>query len=346
MSLDFRPEKEKKKEDALICSLTESETLYSFMCTVLFKMIQKAKAYGLTKDYIQSLLKAIIIKTKDGIVLQKAGYQCTTSPGLCSRIVSAKTYHEFYTVNRKENISLLNLMGAFYRFQVDNIFARLCIEHDPALKAKFMNAARQYFSLPVSMTYEQLKQIADKSYGKWFYLFVLTYMSSNKHNFVRHYILNQKDYIRQPVIPFPKLGASSTRKNYSAKKLKRSITCKQRQYENQPVTNILRGNTYYTPTKNSIWFNLMKHFKKEINSGPSGSSIITYQSVFEVAKVVSPTRRNKILLLLCILADYYYYYHTLSEVLQEYSSEAGLPRYDLSMNDVEYIERLRKQVKV
>ena len=48
------------------------------------------------------------------------------------------------------------------------------------------------------------------------------------------------------------------------------------------------------------------------------------------------------MLLYCILADYYQLYHSISEVLQEYSVDAKFKKYNLSMNDLEYIKKLKK----
>lgn len=341
MSLNFRPETSKTAENTLVCSLLESKSLYLFACTVLFKILQKAKRVGMKKKTLISILTANIEKRSENKFLQKPGYDCTAHPSLCSKLLDTSTYKEFVALNTQHSISFLTLMGAFYKFQDNNEFAKLCIDYDTALQKKFMITMQDYFSLPPTMSYSTLTSIIDTSEGYWFYLFVLTYMSSTKKNFVRHNILNVSEYIRTRVVP-----TKGTRRRYVSRSLQRTLTCKRRQLNTYPATKVIRGNSYQKPTKNGIWTNLMKYYKKEAIAGPSGSSINTYQIVFQIAKVLPETKTNKINLLLCILADYYSYYHSFSEVLQEYVSEAGLPHYDLSMNDVEYIKRVQKQVHV
>jgi len=49
---------------------------------------------------------------------------------------------------------------------------------------------------------------------------------------------------------------------------------------------------------------------------------------------------------MCLIADYYNFFHSISEILQEYTVEANLPKYDLSQNDFEYINRLLQSIDV
>jgi hypothetical protein len=64
---------------------------------------------------------------------------------------------------------------------------------------------------------------------------------------------------------------------------------------------------------------------------------------FKIAKVLDEnTPENKLLLLECILADYYDFFHSISEVLQEYTVDAGFEKYYLGMNDLDYILNLKK----
>lgn len=81
----------------------------------------------------------------------------------------------------------------------------------------------------------------------------------------------------------------------------------------------------------------MKKYKKEIIAGPSSSSGLCFQFIFEISNIFTNTIKNKFILLCLIICDYYPYFHSVSEILQIYSSDANLNKYNLEINDVDYL---------
>jgi hypothetical protein len=342
MDSDFRVSAVRKAEDAFICRLLDSDKLYSYACTLLFKSIQKAKAVGLSNQHIQHIMEQQIVKTKFSTILDKPGLDCSTDT--CSKLLKLDTYEAFRTVCTEANLTFTTLMGAFYKFDADNLFTLRCLEHDPALKAQFLKTCQTYFSLPSSVSFNQLKRIVGHTKGKWFYLFVMAYMNRKTDNLIRHHLQNEEDYIRQRT--GVRLNKTVKRSNLNLIPVKRSFSCKRSELKQYTVKNIVRGSTFYKVTNDGIWSRLMKRFKKEVLSGPSGSSVITYQIVFQIAKLFPETELNKTMLLLCLLADYYHFHHSISEILQEYSAEAGFPDYRLNQNDLHYVQTLMRKANI
>lgn len=342
MSTDYRPRSTRKAEDAFICRLLDSDTLYSFACTLLYSVIQKAKELGLSNQHIQQTMEQSILKTKFSTILEKPGFAC--SSGQCAPLLKAQSYDEFRSVCKEDAIPFTTLMGAFYKFQADNLFTLRCLEHDPALKRQFLATCQNYFSLPSSVSFEQLKRIVGHTKGKWFYLFVMTYMNSKTENLVRRHLQNEEDYIRQRT--GIRINKTVKRSNLNLIPVKRAFSCKRSELNRYTVKNVLRGSTYYKATPDGIWSRLMKRFHKEIIAGPSASCVITYQIVFQIANLLPSSDSNTIKLLLCILADYYNFHHSISEVLQEYSAEAGFPDYRLNRNDLDYVQSLVKKADI
>jgi hypothetical protein len=250
-----------------------------------------------------------------------------------------KSLKDFTQWNKERNISFLQIMAAFYKFQRDNEFVKKCIEHDKVLMDKFMNTVCEYFKLPRSITYSELKhKIIEKSYGHWFYLWVITFLQSSKVNLMHRHADTDGDYIR--------IWASDVEfdnKSKISKYALRTVTRKNIKYnqlKHYPEKTLVLGKTYMRPRLNGVWFNLMKKYKKEVITGPSSSAILGHQIIFDISKILPKTEKNKVMLLLCMIADYSIYYHSMSEVLQTYASEAELPPYNLEMNDLQYLKIL------
>jgi hypothetical protein len=94
------------------------------------------------------------------------------------------------------------------------------------------------------------------------------------------------------------------------------------------------------PIYNGIWWNIMKKNNKQIFAGPSSSSILCYELLFNISNILDKTFVNKVKLLCLIIADYYPIHHSISEILQLYTEDAKLPKYNLSMNDCNYLKKL------
>ncbi len=331
---DFRNELEKRREDNFVSKLLTDEKLYSFASSILYKIIQHSKKIGFSKKEVSN----IVVYYNVGNIIIKLGY----TPKQSIEIYDFINENNFLKWNKENNISLLQIMSAFYKFQVSNDFVRLCIEYDKELKNKFMITVYNFFKIPTSMNYEELKtSIINKSYGKWFYLWVITFLQSSKNNLLHRHSDSDAEYVRywNTKIEFEK-DSIKKYKTYTLKK--RNIKYKQLPNIYYPNKTIVRGNTFMVPRENSIWFNIMRKYKKEIIAGPSSSAILCHQLIFEITKILSPTLKNKILLLLCIIADYSQYYHSISEVLQTFTEEANLPKYTLNYNDIDYLTKLYK----
>jgi hypothetical protein len=328
---DFRPKATKDKEDEYISILLHTTELYDFACKILFLIIKHCKAIGLSKS---STLYTLSSYTTDKIII-KLGYTEEDATTIFS-IISLKKFIEW---NKERNITFLQLMSAFYKFQTNNEFVKKCIEYDTVLMKKFMNTVCMFFKLPLSISYSELKhQIIEKSYGQWFYLWVITFLQNSKINLMHHLADTDSDYVRkwEKSLDVGKKTNTSKYKVYTLTKQ----NVKYNQLEEYPEKTIVLGKTFMRPRLNGIWFNLMRKYKKEVIAGPSSSAILGYQILFDISKIIPKTEKNKVLVLFCMITDYSQYYHSMSEVLQTYVSEAELPPYTIDMNDLQYLKTL------
>jgi len=329
---DFRSKDVKEKEDQYISMLLHNNELYNFACKILFLIINHCKVIGLSKIFVTNILSSSKLK---GIIL-KMGYTLEDA----STLYNIQSLKEFILWNKERNVAFLQIMSAFYKFQRDNEFVKKCIEHDKALMGKFMNTVCKYFKLPTSLTYSELtRQIIEKSYGQWFYLWVITFLQSSKINLMHRHADTDGDYIRIWASDV-EFGNKSNTSKYKLHTVTRK-NIKFNQLKEYPEKTLVLGKTYMRPRLNGVWFNLMKKYKKEVIAGPSSSAILGYQIIFDISKIIPKTEKNKVLLLLCMIADYSIYYHSMSEVLQTYVSEAELPSYTIDMNDVEYLKTIQ-----
>ena len=328
---DFRSSTVKAEEDKCIYSLLHNKQLYNFACNLLFLIIKHSKVIGLPKLHVTNILSYDKLKE----ITLKMGYSADDS----SYLYDLESLKDFIVWNLEKNIPLLQIMGAFYKFQRDNEFVKKCIEYDKDLMKHFMDTVCKYFKLPSSITYSELKhQIIEKSYGHWFYLWVITFLQSSKINLMHRRADVDGDYIRIWASDV-EFGNKANTSKYKLHKLTRK-NIKFNQLKNYPEKTLVLGKTYMKPRLNGVWFNLMKKYKKEVIAGPSSSAILGYQIIFDISKIIPKTKKNKVLLLFCMVADYSIYYHSISEVLQTFVSEANLPPYNLKMNDLHYLKSL------
>lgn len=329
---DFRDKNVKTAENQYVANLLENKDVFDFACKILFLTIQHCKKVGLSKDFILGVIKSWIV----GDILVKLGYTEQDANTVCN----ITTLKEFTSWNRENKITICQLMSAYYKFETSNLFLQKCIEYDNDLKMKFMETIRDYFKIPKSMDYSELKDtIIEKSNGYWFYLWVVTFLQSSKSNLLHRRSDSDDEYVRMWIKDIDYKQVSDTSKFKLHKLTKNDV--KYNQLQNYSEKTLVIGKTYQRPRLDGIWINIMKKYKKEVISGPSGSACMSFQNIFEVSKIMPKTNKNKILLLLCCVADMSIYYHSISEIIQTYVKESGLPDYSLDMDDVQYLEKLK-----
>jgi hypothetical protein len=345
---DFRKLKTKKKEDEFICGLQSNNTLYMLANEILFNYIQIALHNGLTEKDIINIIEIEILYKSDSKkqqgysriktpsfslkapLITKNGYDCDNYN--CYKILTFKNYKQLTNYNKKHNISFLQITSAYYKFAINNIMFSNIIKKDTILKKKVVDSFNTYFI--VNYTFEEIDKIVNKSKGSWFYTWLLVFLDSNIKNLMHRNSNEDEDYIRKWAFTLNKKDIVSSPQ--------KQITCG---FKNDyPYAyDVMKGNTYMKPVNNSIWWNTMKNNKKQIISGFSSSAVLCYNSIFNMTKMLSKTKKNKVLVLCLVLADYHNIHHSMSEVLSMYTVDAKLPIYKLNMNDLTYVKNLIKK---
>lgn len=107
---------------------------------------------------------------------------------------------------------------------------------------------------------------------------------------------------------------------------------------------IVHGDTWYSVNDDSdnLYSKVMKHNHRDYKAGPSGSTFMWMNFVFQLLDYPS-NKKNLSILLLCIIADFVPYYHTVSEILHVFSREAanyvsGVRLYTYDMKPKEWLE--------
>ncbi len=353
ISKDYRTAKTRKKENTFSCNLKNNPYLYKFACRLLFNVIKLAKKVGYSDDELLEFIQMKRFNPVKGAktrkiysrlpppdfmlkknVILKNGYTCKNYD--CKELLNQPTWHKLYEWNKKYDIQLLQITSAMYKFQMENRIITYCIQHNPALKERIIKTFRKYFHVPESFGFNDLENLVKKSEGFWFYPWLLFFMDSPIKNLMHRNLNEDKDYIR---LWKRKL---ETPKNIYTTTLKKS-SCLKKQF-NTRLTNVITGNTYMNPIYNGIWWNVMREYKKQILAGPSSSSVIFYEFMFNITNLLPKNRETKIKALALVLADYYPIHHSISEVLQLYTEDAHMPPYSLKMDDVEYCKSLFKTV--
>lgn len=352
---DFRSIEDKTNQDELICSLISNPYLYYFLCNLLYKTLKLSVSY-LGETATAKIIDSTFVKTKDISgnnveIINKPGFICNKNNqcNIAIEIVKNRSPIDFYNFNVENNTSFSQLMGAFYGYQGNNKMVRNIIKDDPMLSRQFVESFSEYFSIPKGKSFDELSFFVDESYGSWFYMWVMTYLNLDIHSlFKRTLGSDDPDYIRKKITIHKNDGTDPFElyEPFNVNKLtdNRTLTCKQAQFMNYDTNYLSSGLAYKKPRQNGVWFNIMKTYNKQILSGPSGSSLITFQFLLLLSKILDNTLENKVLLMLCIICDYYNYYHSISEVIQIYSVIADFEKYDLSKNDVNYIIDLIRSV--
>ncbi len=347
---DGRPKAVKEAEDNLVCSLRSNPVLYRLANKILFRLIQLAKAAKITNREILYFIKQQNFNEEQakknstrrrtslkirkytfrikGDAIIKNGYNCGRYN--CNNILKCATEDELLAFNIKNGIKLLQITGAYYIFQRNPKIITYCIEHNPHLQYRVLKTFRGLFHVPDSFNFEQLTKIVKKSGGHWFFPWLLMYGVSPVQSLFHRNLAMDPDYVRKRMNNISKL---------SNVVLNSTEGCISEQFDSN-IKNIVKGTTFYRPTFNGVWWNIMKQYKKHVVAGPSGSSVVFYDIIFNVTGILKKNFKNHVNALALLIADYYPAYHSIAEILQLYTEDAKLPKYSLEMNDIEYLRRI------
>jgi hypothetical protein len=359
ISKDYRLKQTIIDENNLSCFLKNNSLLYEFANEILYKLIKLAKKAKFTKTEIIDILKVIrfnpiIGKTKKQKYnripqpkftlktnpITKNGYNCNLN--ICNKLLNIDTLKQFIAFNKYNKITLLQITSAFYKFQISNKLITYCISKNSKLKLHILNKFKKYFHTEDNITYNDIEKLINKSEGHWFRPWFYFFVDSNIPNLFHRNLNEDKDYIRQWKMHLDNASDVLTREL-------KGNECLEEQYnvndnvnhnDNNNINSVVTGNTYMKPTYNGIWWNIMKQYNKQILAGPSISSVLCYELLFNISKIVDKTFENKVKLLCLIIADYYPIHHSISEILQLYTEDAKFPKYNLSLNDCNYLKTL------
>lgn len=298
--------------------------LFRKACEILYKIIQKCKKIKIEYKYIISLIKS---DKQNKTIINKFGITCCYK-----QLLDCNNFKDFYLIITEKMFSFNDIMGAIYKFTYDNKIIELFVDNNKNLQKKIMYKFRKYFNLPDTFNYIDLKELIHQSNGEWFIPWIITYILNDRENLVRKNLNYDSVYIRKwDINPSKKIYIEICDNFFT----KDNQLCKKSNYK------VLAGNTYYKPTENSIFTNLMKKYNKEIIAGPSGSSVMTYQLLFIILDIIKNTPKNNVILLLLLIGDYVPIHHSICEILFVYINESIIPdKYHLKMNDLEYIFNL------
>jgi len=342
MKTDFRDKLDIIKENDFICELRSNKKLYYYANKILFGYIKLALKNGLSKKYIIDIIKIEILSNKSHNktkkysrikipkytrkvpLILKNGYDCDKYN--CNIIFGFKNYKELTEYNLKHNISILQITGSYYKFQIDNNFFTMIYKKDPVLKKNIVDTFNKYFF--TSYNFDEIDDIVKKSEGHWFYTWLLVFLNSPNKDLMHRNSNEDKDYIRKWVFDI-------TEKDF-VRIPQKDVVCSKNMYEYN--YDVMKGNSYMKPIYNGIFWNVMKKHNKDIIAGFSSSAVLCYNSIFNITHIFKDTNKNKVILLCLIILDYYQMFHSLSEILSFYSIESGFDDYKLYDNDLNYIK--------
>ena len=131
---DFRTNEQFLKENLFINQIITNPEIYKFSTYLLYNIIQKAKEVNLDYSIIKHIIDSWILETSDNKkIIGKVGYKCNYENN-CDYIINITNFNEFFKYNIKNNISFLQIMGALYKFQIENKFLKLCMDNNKSLQ--------------------------------------------------------------------------------------------------------------------------------------------------------------------------------------------------------------------
>jgi len=201
--MDFRSARDKGQEEMFICKILGpiyQKILYPFISGLLFKMIQKCKEVGFQDKRIKDIINHWVFETRDGSILAKFGYKCSDNPeeDQCKNLLEITDETEFLKYNEEQKISFSQLMGAIYKFTIDDELTALFLNKDEDLQKKFMKNVNAYFSIPSNLTYKEMEETLTNSESnkKWFHLWVISLLGNDVKNLYHGNLINEENYIR------------------------------------------------------------------------------------------------------------------------------------------------------
>lgn len=346
---DFRKKNIKINEDIFINEIRESDIIYKFANKLLFNVLKIAQIYISNDDIINNIsimyfnqnnnkkysrIPGPAFKIKNDAII-KNGYKCNIID--CKKIIKMKNYKELLEYNKENDIKLLQITGAIYKFQIEDNIISGCIKEDKKLHDIIIETFCKYFNIK-NMSFKDLEKLINKSHSNWFIPWLYLFASSNTQNLMHRNLNENAEYIRKWVRVLQNKTDVET-VDINNKKMVDNII---NQYEDDKVNKLILGKTFMKPKVNGIWWNIMKENEKYIIAGPSSSSVLCFEFYFNITKILKPSKKNKIKLLMLILADYYPIHHSITEILIQYTVDSNLPLYSLDMNDISYIKKLIK----
>lgn len=103
--------------------------------------------------------------------------------------------------------------------------------------------------------------------------------------------------------------------------------------------SVVDGDEWYTVQPTNVFAQMMNKYKRTYKAGPSGSTFMWMNLVFDLLSIPKSPKNYEILLL-CIIADFVPIYHSLTEILLVYSQERDYKdehMYTMDKNPAEWL---------
>jgi hypothetical protein len=215
------------------------------------------------------------------------------------------------------------LMGAMYKFTMDDRFLRILVNSDVDLQDKFMRNVRTVYCLPDDYTYEQLHEDAQDDSMFWDALIKILTLSPAR---TTSHASGLAFLTRRPKTDGALIVAEAS-----------ILGC---HVFGDDVTHLVTGSNWYGVSNHSLFYrSVWERYHRPILAGSSGSTLLLYNLTFHILNIFPETPETVVLLLAIIVAQYVPLYHTLVEVLMELSDV--LPRrYTMDKNPSQFCLKL------
>lgn len=324
--LPFRTKAEEdlaKKEDDFSCVCLNHPVFLEFSADILYQIIEKAvvEPNCLTEEELIKIMKPIRDKNDKSIVKK---------PGVDNAqefidLVKAKDKTGFKALANNLHLN----MGALYDVTINATYVLANISDD--VKQKILKRTQELFCCK-DLTYDEIEKFIldspEKSKNLRYFVDILMYAHGD-NNLYRSNLLNI-DYIRT------KYNMPSVADPRSTGSCHADIV--------KPGEKILTGNSWYQVNDNSLYALIMKKYKRPYLAGPSGSTMLLYNLLFNVIGLRKDSH-TPAKMLGFIIGDYIPHFHTLTEILLSFSIEIGKD-YDISQDPVDWCIDYFKSVDI
>ena len=303
-------------EKELACFMVDSTTIISFAVNLLDSIIYSAKICKMPKDIIIKNLSDKLLDD-DATTLVTNGFHDDPSP--------EEVYNFDKSVFEKlhDKKYFKKIMGSIYKFILCKELYKCIIYNDKNLQSKLVTNIQLFFSTDKNIDWEFIKLLLDNNDNSRILIDFLTKM---KLDYSLYPIFSKEKYVRGAVEDIDLINKENIEE------------CHKTLLDNDSLSKLATGKSWYKVDDNSIFAKICNKYNRTYFSGPSGSSILTYNLIFEIIKI-EKTNENILLLLCCIIGDYVPYYHSLIEILITYSTKLK-ERYTLNMDPVEYVKKI------